>query len=252
MYDVLASLAEQFRAQGFGAREAIEKARDVTGRLVIRGLEFTPVGSLPSYGHLVAGMLEADERDFGGKYHDTIINMFANRNIHPPEEQPPQQPINEEEPLRISEFNTTPLGARLFLESYKDRLGVSDVPLKFRTSYKNDKGETFLIYDYTKDVPVTLEDGKEAVVKAQGGLVLAFDSDGKLFFKNLNLIDDKQAKDIQRNVKLLESQGKIASNSIFQSEPQASSLFKSKHVPMSGYLARENGQLVLKKSPILD
>ncbi|MBI3927036.1 MAG: M36 family metallopeptidase [Armatimonadetes bacterium] len=255
VYDVLASLNDQFQAQGFGVRESIEKARDVTAGLVMRGLEFSPTGDLPSYGHFLAGMLQADATDHGGKFTDTVRNKFAARNIHPPApEQPPQQPPKQGEPIRISEYAKSPLGARLFLESYREPLGIGQLPLEFRTSHSNDRGETFLVFDYTKDVPVKLEgEGvQEAVVKAKGGLVLGFAKDKALFFSNLNEVTPDKEQQIRSAVEAQQKAGRVSHGSIFQSEPGRESLFKSQHVPFASYVAMENGQVVLKKSPIID
>ncbi|MCA9793102.1 MAG: hypothetical protein KC910_14940, partial [Candidatus Eremiobacteraeota bacterium] len=247
VYDVLASLNQQFQAQGFGVRESIEKARDITAKLEIKGFEFCPPGSLPSYGHFAAGMLAVDASEFGGKYHDTVANMMAARNIIPPAPEPPPQGIALPE-------NVNAASAQALLEDKREALGVpAGLNLAVDKIKTNDEGQTFVTYTYTKDIDVAEASGVEnAVVKEQGGLTLAFDADGKLFFKTLNEIKPQDEAEIRESVKKNVEEGAIHTHSIFNSLPGASKLFKNQHVPFRGYMANENGQVVLKKSPIID
>ncbi len=246
VYDVLASLNDQFQAQGFDKRESIEKARDVTGKLAIKAFEFTPAGSLPSYGHYAAALLTVDEQEFGGRYADTITNMMAARNIHPPAPEPPP-----EEGLRLPpEVNR--MSAQVLLEENKDILGVAGLDLKIDGVHQDDSGRTFLTYTYSEDVNVAdLIGMDQAVVREKGGLVLAFDPEGDLFFKSTNVIDDQAKQEVRNAVRQNLENGEIHTHQVFGAEPGVTALFKNQHDPFRGYVALEGGQVVLKKSPIL-
>lgn len=247
VYDVLASLNDQFQAQGFGVRESIEKARDVTAELVIKAFDFTPAGSLPSYGHFAAGMLAVDQAEFGGKYGDTVTNMMAARNIHPPAPEPPP-----EEGIALPE-NVNAASMLALVEGNRENLGIGGLPLEFQSANTDDKGRTFVTFTYEHSVPVELPGNlSEAVVKEKGGLVLAFGDDGQLFYKNTNKITKEDEKEIRRSVQQNFEEGMINTGSIFQSEPSVNSLFKTQHVPFRGYVSQENGELVIKRSPIVD
>lgn len=248
VYDVLASLNDQFQDQGFSVRESIEKARDVTATLAIRAFEFCPAGSLPSYGHFAAAMVQADTTDFGGRYTDTIINKMAARNIHPPAPEPPPQQPPQQPPSLDGD------GPQQYLEANREVLGVpKELPLKFRSAETNERGETFVIYDYTKEIPVELEGApvESVIVKEQGGLVLAFDKDNKLFYKNLNEITPEDEAEIRTSVRENMAEGLVNSAPLF-GQPFSQNMFRSQHVPFRGYISFEDGRAVLTKSPIID
>ncbi|MEW6280402.1 MAG: hypothetical protein AB1758_17360 [Candidatus Eremiobacterota bacterium] len=233
MWDVLDSLNRQNQAQGLDNRASLERARDRLAALFVRSLDFAPVGHLPSYGHIVQAMLEVDRRDFGGQHAEMLVNLFRARNIHPPATLPVPALCLPEDP-------------RCFLESHREELGVGQTPLEFSRSYRNDRGETFLVYRYDRPVPV--EGGARAL--AQGGLLLVFDPDGKLSYRHFNEITPEVEATLAEAVQAQMAQGAIRTDALLEGPPSSQDLLQEDGRPYQGYLAAEQGEVWVRASPV--
>lgn len=239
-WDVLDSFHRQYQAQGFGVRQSLEKARETVGALVIRSLDFCPVGHLPSYGDFARALLEVDRRDFDGQHGEMLTNLMAARNIHPPE----QQPVPA---LSLPEDGTTPFGAQRFLEMHRDELGIAaEVPLAFERSYANELGERFLLYRYDRTVAV--QDDLSAV--AQGGLLLVFDGDGKLSYRHFNELTPAAEERLREAARAQLAAGQIRTDSVLSGEVELSSMLQDDGQPYQGYLSVEPQGTIIKASPV--
>ncbi len=240
MWDVLDSFHRQYQAQGFDVRQSLEKAREAVGALAIRGLDFCPVGHLPSYGDFARALLEVDRRDFDGRHNQMLTNLMAARNIHAPE----RQTVSE---LSLPEDGTTPFGAQRFLELHRCELGVGpDLPLTFNRAYSNELGEQFVLFRYDRNVAV--QDDLSAV--AQGGLLLVFDADGKLSYRHLNELTPAAEERLREAARAQLAAGEIRTESVLAGEVELSMMLGEDGQPYQGYLSVEPQGTVIKASPV--
>jgi hypothetical protein len=208
-YDVFKGLYQEAAAQNPSNtfKDSIVSARDTAGKLLFRAMEFAPVGD-PTYKDIALAFLKADDVDNGGKNRELLEQVFQHRQILTPQDvttfdaQQKALPALSLEPKAFASDES----AMKFLDAHRAELGVpKDVPLEFIESHTNKRGETFAEFAYNQDVDLvgsdfgTLEGSK---VQANGGLLLAFDKDGKLMADNFDQVTRRDEEDIKDHLKV--------------------------------------------------
>lgn len=184
VWDIMAGLVDRNVQGGQSPRDAIAAARDVMAPLYIRGVELGP-NHMKKYRQMADAIIEADKHVFDGAHTALLTKVFADRGIRPANavEAPPLPDIALAQPIKSEK------DAERFLANHRQALGVpKDAPLHAAALYSNDRGETFVRYDYTQEIKVA----KDLSTDLAGSLTVAFDRDGKLFHALWEPIDQER------------------------------------------------------------
>jgi len=194
--------------------ESVGVARDVAGRMLLRAVEFSPVGDL-SYREMALAFLKADMIDNGGANAELLIETFQGRKILTDEDL--AEFVEKEEKLpevRWTRGLDKKENAEKFLDANREKLGLpKDVKFEFHTAFKNESGERFVQYktsrDSNLDDPVygTHEGSK---VRVLGGHQLVFDKEGVLIANNYDEVTDRELEDVKNNLKTAILMGAVA------------------------------------------
>ncbi|HEY3998413.1 MAG TPA: hypothetical protein VGO93_06080, partial [Candidatus Xenobia bacterium] len=182
-------------------KQGIAQARDVSAKLLYRGMEFAPVGDI-NYKTAAEAMMKADEVDTGGKYRGILEDVFRGRQILTGADlKAYDQHENALPDVSLDAKVKDGDSAMAFLKANASKLDLpDDRPWNFLDKRTNDKGETFLLYDFTKKFDLagtqfgTLDGAK---METTGGLLLAFDKGGKLIEDNFDDVTDNDIQDMQ-------------------------------------------------------
>jgi hypothetical protein len=179
-YDCLESIVKQSVAEGQSFDQALQTAEKVAGPLLVRAVE-SGSPSQARYKALALGMIAADKAN-GGKYADGIAQAFINREIISPADVKEQEERQASLPdLQLPEGELSNANSLNFLEENLEKLGLPAdkmyVPENVST---NERGETFISFRYTEEVPVNVPGLEDKVTDVQGGVNLVFDASGKL------------------------------------------------------------------------
>ncbi|NDD29797.1 MAG: hypothetical protein EB084_16180 [Proteobacteria bacterium] len=207
-WDILNGLTAQEMAAGKTPADAIRGARDVATKLVARMAELGP-NSKAKFVDEANAMIAADKKDFGGAHVALLSKVFADRKIRSADDAGSEVPK-----LKLAQSITSDGQAADFLAANREALGVaSDVPLKPAARWSNDKGESFVRYDYTQDAEV----GPSLVTQLGGSLTVAFDADGTLFHKSYEPVDAEAVALAKDQIATLIEQGDIRGAGITRS-----------------------------------
>ncbi|MCA9795002.1 MAG: hypothetical protein KC910_24510 [Candidatus Eremiobacteraeota bacterium] len=214
-YDVFEGLYDlQNQDPNKSFTEAVGSARDQAGKLLLRAIEFSPVGN-PAYPEVALAFLQADEIDNGGKFRPLLEQIFKNRKILTDED---IQGLDARSLPNISLHGDvmTEKGADKFLASKRDKLGLpKDVDFSFAQAYKTEKGETFLVWETHRDALLDdpdfgMQEGSK--FRGVGGLSLAFDADGKLMACNYDEVSEREMNDIRDHLRTTMAAGALATD----------------------------------------
>lgn len=185
--------------------QTVGQARDTAGRLLLRAVEFAPVGDL-SYKEMALSFLKADMVDNGGANVEMLIDVFSQRKLITEEDLAEFVTHEESLPqLKATRGLEKKEKAEEFLEEHRAELGLpKDVKFEFQSAHKNESGEKFVLYKTSRDASLddpiygVNEGGK---VRVQGGHLLAFDKSGNLIANNYDAVTDRELEDVKNNLK---------------------------------------------------
>ncbi len=197
--------------------DAVSSARDQAGKLLLRAIEFAPVGN-PAYPEMAEAFLQADAVDNDGALRPFIEEAFRNRNILSDDNVANFEARTQSMPaVKLSADATEAKGADKFLAAKRKSLGLPDgVEFAFEGSYKNKAGETFLTFSTTRQGMLDDPDfgtNEGSKFEGVGGLVLGFNSSGKLFVNNYDEVTDREMSDIKNHVRSLSLSGNLIQGS---------------------------------------
>lgn len=218
-YDCLESIYKQSVADGQSPDQALQTAEQVAGPLLVRSIE-SGSPSQARFKALALGMIAADQAN-GGKYADGFKQVFLNRDIltaadiKEQEERQASLPALEL-PSEISNANSLN-----FLEENFEALGLpADKFYIPENVSSNGRGETFVSFRYSEEVPVTVAGLEDKVTDVQGGVNLIFDASGKLVDSIHSEITEQTVSDEMAGIAHL-----YTNNAIIEKE--ALNIFKS-------------------------
>ncbi len=194
--------------------ESVGVARDVAGRMLLRAVEFSPVGDV-SYREVALAFLKADMIDNGGANAELLIETFMDRKIITEEDLTEFAQREESLPdVKFTRGIDKKEKAEEFLKANREKLGLpKDVKFEFENSYKNESGERFIQYKTSRDS--MLDDPVYGVnegskVRVLGGHLLAFDKTGNLIANNYDEVTDRELEDVKNNLKTAILSGAVA------------------------------------------
>jgi hypothetical protein len=243
-YDCIEAVYNQARAEGKSIQEALRTAEQVNGPALLRAIE-TGSPSRATFKEIALGMIAADRVQNGGKYGDGLKQAFINRKIITAsdiklDEERLQQLPAVQLPEGLSKSN-----ALDFLEANAQTLGLPvDLPYVPERVSSNGKGETFVSFRYSQEVPVTVEGLQDKVTDVQGGVNLVFDASGKLIDRQHTQIDSQTIDREMKGIANLQRRNAIIAKealALFKSGDVDPTLFKSAiegnkivRIPISG------------------
>ncbi|MEW6277551.1 MAG: hypothetical protein AB1758_02930 [Candidatus Eremiobacterota bacterium] len=242
--------------------EAISGARDIAGSLLFRGMEFAPVGE-PTYREVALAMLKADQVDFGGQLRPLLEQVFTRRKILSEDDLRAFDAREEKLPeLQMEPSVTQKEGAMAFLNAHREKLQLSEnLPFEFVSSHVTNRGETFVLYKYHQDISLEGQDYgimEGARARMNGGLVLAFDAEGKLFAANHDDITEREIEDVKDHLKTALGAGMLSAQGIQPGsgnsacrpgQPCSHGKFASNYMQLN--VIGEGAGRVLRRAPML-
>lgn len=229
--------------------DAVAAARDTAGSLLMRAVEFAPMGN-PAYPEMAEAFLQADAIDNNGALRPVIEEVFRNRNILSDSNVQSFETRMQSIPdIKLATgAGKTKEAAEKFLEANRKSLKLpSGVEFAFENTYKSDKGETFLTFSTKREGVLDSPDfgtNEGSKFEGVGGLVLGFDADKKLFLKNYDEVTDREMSDIKNNVRALSLAGNLVMGNGTPQDAHARDKVYAQVVNTG------NGP-VLRKSPVL-
>jgi hypothetical protein len=227
-YDLLEKLYTNNLPGSKDQTEALVKARDTFGKLLMKSVDLAPQSTC-KYKDIAMGMLKADRLQNGGKNEDAIKHVFMERNIiNKGDIEKLDAHMTSLPSIRLKKNPVSAQDVQKFLQNYGSALGVPDgttMQLREVTSGKN--GETIVNLDFSQEMDlVGKEFGKYEgyCVDINGGMTLAFDGKGNLVDSTFDAIDDDKKADVRKGVidcikkGLVTEQGK--GDSIFKSDTE--------------------------------
>ncbi len=238
-YDVIESVYNQAIKEGQSPDQALITSERVNGPLLTRSIESAST-SRATYKQIALGMLASDKALNGGKYSDGIQKAFADRKIIT------AQDVQADE-ARLAEIPVLDLPADLskgnavnFLEANAEALGLpADLPYVPERVATNGKGETFVSFRYSQEVPVTVSGLEGLVTDVFGGVNLVFGADGKLVDRTFTEINSDT---VEREMKGIASFQE--SNSIVNAE--SLEIYKSNNVDVSVFKSAVEGNKLVR------
>ncbi len=229
-YDTIESVYKQSIAEdGQSPLQALETAEAVTGPLLLRAVE-AGSSSRARYKDLALAMLASDQELNGGKYSDGIKNVFINRNIIS------EKDVAEAEARRAAlpdlqvPGDLSPANSVNFLEENAEKLGLpADQAYVPDLVSRSGRGETFVSFRYSQEVPVTVDGLEGLVTDVQGGVNLVFNPEGRLIDVIHTEIDAENVQSEMAGIKAMHDNNAIVAKEtldLFKSDADTS-MFKS-------------------------
>jgi hypothetical protein len=185
--------------------EAVRSARDTLGQLLMRSVEFAPLGKI-TYRDAAISMLKADMVDNKASHLKELLAVFTSRNILSGDDA--EQFMMEVATTKLMSKAISlpdkfdPKDAKAFLADNAEVLDLSPEDLKdlkFDKMVTNDRGEKILQYGSEKrfelSEPAWGAQYQGSSFKLHGGLLLAFDKDNKLIVVTRDPITDDNVDD---------------------------------------------------------
>ena len=199
--------------------DALKGARDTLGQLMMRSLEFAPLGKT-NYKEAAIAMLKADAVDFGGQHMKELVEVFSSRDILTSDDADKfatdlglTKQIKKAGKFTLpADFNPSPEAkdnsGKQFLEKQGRLLGLTTEEigqLKYEGCLTNTKGEHILQYSESQRITLTEPEwGAQYQGNSfdiNGGLVLVFDKDGDLVTFNRDAISDDNVAEAKSYLK---------------------------------------------------
>ncbi|MBM3462929.1 MAG: hypothetical protein FJX76_12580 [Armatimonadetes bacterium] len=196
--------------------DAVKASRDELGELALRSLDLAPPGKI-SFKDAAIAMLQADALYNDASHLKELLAVFTMRNILTPDDA--EKFVTDLATVKVlgevgkfelpKDFNPArdakEKGGQQFLEEKGPVLGLSTEEiknLKYAGTTTNDRGQRILLFNEEKKVELTEPEWGATYqgnnFSIHGGLVLAFDADGKL----QSLTRDEISEDDVANSKL--------------------------------------------------
>lgn len=263
-YEVFVNLYEQELALQKTPLEAVKQARDIATDLILRSVADFSSDTTARYSDLARGMLEADRADFNGDHEKLLLQIFRNRGLFQ-DGQEQFRPLSLP-PVKLQKPIASPGEAEKFLKSNRKLLGVEPnlrikpagdfPPGSPRYQYRNEKGDTFLIYHFQEEgslVGSHYQEIQGAVYEVTGSLKLGFDRAGNLIHFSQDRINAGKHSRVQSNLLRFHKNGMIK---VFQPGMALNgkeSHFKEEEyrkVPYFAYASWNDGRLLLRRVPV--
>ncbi|MCA9779836.1 MAG: hypothetical protein KC800_24075 [Candidatus Eremiobacteraeota bacterium] len=178
-------------------KEALKTAERVTGPLLTRAIEGGST-SRARFKEIALGMIAADKAQNDGKYSDGIKKVFLDRKIITAEDLAADEARRASVPSLQLPEGLSKANSVNFLEANAEALGIpADAQYVPDGVTKNGKGETFVSFRYSEEVPVTVAGLEDKVTDVQGGVNLVFDASGKLIDR---VHDEINAETVEREM----------------------------------------------------
>ena len=239
-WDIVAGMTAANKVRGLSTRDAIVAARDAFGPLYAHTVELGP-DKMKSYSEMAKAMLVADQRYFNGQHAAIIGDVFTQRNI--------AHTDATAAPTRLpglslgSGAQTTLAQADTFLSGARQSLGVaSDTPLTAEKVWSNDCGETFVRYGYTEAVDLD----PHTFTEVGGTLTLGFGSDGALFHRMYEPVDDATRAEVRADAARVMARRSVA----LTAPTQASDLRRPDGMPFEAWIEKAGDRNKLVKVPM--
>lgn len=197
-WDVVCAVNDQFRAGGVDPKQALIKTRDAMTDLTARALELTP-NRMKKLSQASEAMLQADQRYFGGQFHDAIQTAMSDRGLITRAEGGSQN---------IPALTYDKSDADEWLAKNGAKLPSAGTPLKAAAQWGNDEGETFIRYDHTQEVELD----EHTLTDMGASLTVGFDKDGKMFHCQWEPVDAEAVDLARHEVQTWNHLGAIHSN----------------------------------------
>ena len=238
-YDSVVSVYNKARSEGKSIDEALITAEKISGPALERSIEAAST-SRATFKQIALGMIAADKAN-GGKYADGMAQAFINRDIITAADvKADEERLANIPSVQLPEGGLTRANAVDFLEANASALGLpADLPYVPERSTTNGKGETFVTYRYTQEVPVTVAGLEDKVTDVAGGVTLVFDKDGTLIDRDHSEIN---AKTIDREMKGIANLNER--NAIVERE--SLELFKTGDVDLSVFKSTIEGNKIVR------
>jgi hypothetical protein len=242
-YDSVMAVYNQARGEGKSIDEALITAEQVSGPALEHSIESAST-SRATFKQIALGMIAADKAN-GGKYAGGMEQAFIKRKIIAPGDVKLDDARRADLPQVSLPGGLSKANAVDFLEQNAAALGLpADLPYTPDRVSTNGKGETFVSYRFTREVPVTVPGLEGKVTDVQGGVNLVFDAKGKLVDRVYDEIDEGTvSREMKGIATMLDHKAIIERESLelFKSSDVDLSLFKSAiegnkivRIPISG------------------
>lgn len=242
-----------------GFADSLAEARDMAGTLLFRGTEFAPVGE-PTYREIALAFLKADQVDFGGALRPLLESVFVGRKL-----------LSEEDLANFDKHEAalpqlsltrgaaeSEEAAMTFLDQNRETLKLDkSLPFEFDRVHTNNRGETIMLYKYHQDVDLDGPDygvmeGSRA--RMNGGLMMAFDADGKLIASNHDKVTEREIQDVKDHLKSASAAGMLIAPGMSPTNGNGHhdhdhDKFSSKYLQLN--VVGDGGTPVLRRSPIV-
>ncbi|CAN0341059.1 unnamed protein product, partial [Phaeothamnion confervicola] len=201
-YDILTGMFDEAHSSPDASfRQATQEAADSAGKLLMRAIDFSPVGDI-TYKDMAESFLRADMIDNGGKNLELLATVFAKRNILTPEQSAAALKRDLNVPaLRYSDKLEKGETALKYVDKNREALGIpADVKFEYQGVKTTKTGERFVTLTTNRDTDLK---GKEwglyedCKVRVNGGLLLAFGADGSLTTSVYDAVTDDELEDVQ-------------------------------------------------------
>ena len=215
-YDIMEQIALKHK-ETIPLKEALVKTTSDLSKIIARAMgDFGPIGMI-KFNDLAFALITADKRDFDGEYADIIKKVFIEREIVKPKEIATWEKEMTKMPAIKLPAKTMDgkNSVEKFLEKHKATLKLPENnKYELQSAYSNIYGETFMhlraprIFDIPDvDPSDPMSDGTTQIM-LYDCITLAFDKEGKLFYKAENettAVDiDDAIIDVQNTIKKMQ------------------------------------------------
>ncbi len=219
-YDSIEAVYNQARSEGKSIGDALITAEQVNGPALLRSIESGST-SRATFKDIALGMIAADKAQNGGKYGAGMAEAFIKRKIINAADIKADEARRESLPDLQLPADLSKANAADFLDANSAALGLPEglpfVPERVST---NAKGETFVSFRYSQEVPVTVAGLEDKVTDVHGGLNLSFDASGKLTDSVYSAINGDTVEREMAGIEHMQARNAIV-------EKEALELFKS-------------------------
>lgn len=262
-YEIFVNLFEQDPMRSQDPKTAIKRARDTATSLILRAVSDFAPETTGRFSEIAKAMLKADQVDQRGAHQKLLSKIFTQREIL----SKPELRINDLPCIRLHDRIRTRRAAEAFLEKHRAQLGIAkslalkpleDIPPgQRRFTYRNQEGETYLMYHVTEEKLLQGPLYRElhgAQYQVKGSLKLGFDKKGKLFHVATDFLTPEKHDRIQQNLRQCHENQSVAllQPGAYSGGPRHFFRSVSQHhkTPYFAYTDWKNGKMVLKRVPV--